>query len=90
MADDLIDRLRASTRTVAHKGAAKTGRNGVWRIWSEPDTLAHQAADRIEALEQAGKHLAVKLAETYRAAGVNPGECQAIRDFFVALDGTEK
>lgn len=90
MSDDLIDRLRASTRTVAHKGEAKSGRSGVWRVWLEPDTLAHLAAKRIEALEQAGKHLAVKLAETYRAAGMNPGECQASRDFFVALDGKEK
>jgi hypothetical protein len=29
----------------------------------------------------AGKHLAVKLAECYRAAGVDPKECQAIRDW---------
>lgn len=29
----------------------------------------------------AGKHLVVKLAETYKAAGLDPKECQAIRDF---------
>jgi hypothetical protein len=32
-------------------------------------------------LLQKGKHLAVKLAEVYRAAGQNPKNCQAIREW---------
>lgn len=36
-------------------------------------------------LVTAGKHLAVKLAEVYRAAGRSPAECQAIRDWMAAL-----
>lgn len=34
-----------------------------------------------EDLTQAGKHLAVKLAECYTAAGLNPQDCQAIVNF---------
>ena len=33
----------------------------------------------------AGKHLAVKLAEVYRAAGQKPADCQAIRDWMTAV-----
>jgi hypothetical protein len=32
-----------------------------------------------------GKHLAVKLAEVYRAAGQSPKECQAIREWMEAV-----
>jgi hypothetical protein len=41
------------------------------------------------ALTSAGKHLAVKLAEVYRAAGRSPAECQAIRDWMAALAAAE-
>lgn len=41
----------------------------------------------IERLTVAGKHLAVKLAEVYRAAGQKPGDCQAIRDWMEAVKG---
>lgn len=40
------------------------------------------------ALTSAGKHLAVKLAEVYRAAGRSPAECQAIRDWMSAVATT--
>jgi len=40
-----------------------------------------EEARRIAALEIAGKHLAVKLAEVYRAANANPADCQALRDW---------
>lgn len=33
----------------------------------------------------AGKHLAVKLAEAYRAVGADPAGCQAIRDWMAAV-----
>ncbi len=36
-----------------------------------------------------GKHLAVKLAEVYRACGINPTECQAIRDWLLATAKAE-
>lgn len=48
-------------------------------------TLAAAEKHR-DALAQAGKHLAVKLAEVYRAAGTNPAGCQAIRDWITALN----
>lgn len=38
-----------------------------------------------DVLVAAGKHLAVKLAEVYRAAGQKPANCQAIRDWMAAL-----
>lgn len=37
----------------------------------------------------AGKHLAVKLAEMYRAAGLDASECQAIRDWMTAVKKAE-
>jgi hypothetical protein len=37
----------------------------------------------------AGKHLAVKLAEVYRAAGQNPAKCQAISDWMAAVAEAE-
>lgn len=37
----------------------------------------------------AGKHLALKLVELYRAAGANPVECQAVRDWMVAAEKAE-
>lgn len=40
-------------------------------------------------LLQAGKHLAVKLAEVYRAAGQKPGDCQAIREWMAAVAKAE-
>lgn len=36
-------------------------------------------------LLQAGKHLAIKLAEVYRAAGAAPADCQALRDWMAAV-----
>jgi hypothetical protein len=36
-----------------------------------------------------GKHLAVKLAEVYRASGVNPAKCQAICDWMATVDKVE-
>jgi len=38
-----------------------------------------------QALLIAGKHVAVKLAEVYRAVGQAPGACQALRDFNAAV-----
>lgn len=43
------------------------------------------AEKRCDALAQAGKHLAVKLADVYRAAGQNPADCQAIREWMTAI-----
>jgi hypothetical protein len=37
----------------------------------------------------AGKHLFVKLSEIYRAAGINPKDCQALRDWFAAVNKAE-
>jgi hypothetical protein len=37
----------------------------------------------------AGKHLAVKLAEVYRAAGQSPKDCQAICDWMAAVAKAE-
>lgn len=37
----------------------------------------------------AGKHLAVKLAEIYRAAGADPGDCQAITQWLAAVHSAE-
>ncbi|HEV7258971.1 MAG TPA: hypothetical protein VGN82_14415 [Bosea sp. (in: a-proteobacteria)] len=58
--------------------------------------ITESSLDRIERLSfekmtlaLAGKHLAVKLAEVYRAAGANPAECQAIRDWVAALAKAE-
>lgn len=42
-----------------------------------------------QALLIAGKHVAVKLAEVYRAAGQAPGSCQALRDFSAAVQAIE-
>jgi hypothetical protein len=42
-------------------------------IAASPDLLLH------------GKHLAVKLAEVYRASGINPADCQAIRDWMAIV-----
>ncbi len=36
-----------------------------------------------------GKHLAVKLAEVYRAAGQSPKDCQAIREWMEAVAKAE-
>lgn len=33
----------------------------------------------------AGKHLAVKLSQVYRAAGQKPADCQAIRDWLASV-----
>lgn len=41
---------------------------------------AHLMAAALEMLP-AGKHLAIKLAEAYRAAGVDPAKCQAIHEW---------
>jgi hypothetical protein len=58
----------------------------------------HQDADRdanarlIAAapdLASAGKHLAVKLAEAYRAAGIKMTECQALRDWVKVITKAE-
>jgi hypothetical protein len=38
---------------------------------------------------QKGKHLAVKLAEVYRAAGQSPKDCQAIREWMEAVANAE-
>ena len=61
-----------------------------------PVAAAETPLDRIErlayeksALAIAGKHLAVKLAEVYRAAGQKPADCQAIRDWMAALAKAE-
>ncbi|UDF29366.1 UNVERIFIED_ORG: hypothetical protein LHK14_17910 [Roseateles sp. XES5] len=40
-------------------------------------------------LLQAGKHLTVKLAEVYWAAGQRAGDCQAIRDWMAAVAKAE-
>ena len=40
-------------------------------------------------LLSAGKHLFVKLADVYRAAGQNPETCQAIREFMAAVAKVE-
>ncbi len=45
--------------------------------------------DHRDGLIQSGKHLAVKLAEVYRAAGQKPADCQAIRDWMAALAKAE-
>lgn len=37
----------------------------------------------------AGKHLAVKLAEAYRAAGANPAGCQAVCDWMAVVSKLE-
>lgn len=37
----------------------------------------------------AGEHLAVKLADVYRAAGQKPADCQAIRDWMTAIAKSE-
>lgn len=42
-----------------------------------------------DALVTAGKHLAVKLAQVYRAARQQPADCQAIRDWMAALAKAE-
>jgi hypothetical protein len=46
-------------------------------IAASPDLLLH------------GKHLAVKLAEVYRASGVKPAECQAIQDWMTTVAKVE-
>lgn len=50
-----------------------------------------EEAQKHSCVINAGKHLAVKLAEVYRAAGQRPSDCQAIRDWIAALksEGTE-
>jgi hypothetical protein len=40
-------------------------------------------------LLQAGKHLAVKLAEAYRIAKCDPAKCQAITEFMAAVAKVE-
>lgn len=62
--------------------------------YSDPDDALRMAADaRLIAaapdMLQAGKHLAVKLAEVYRAAGQSPGSCQALRDWMDAASRAE-
>jgi hypothetical protein len=52
-------------------------------------SLSEKELGEIYELLLAGKHLAVKLAETYRAAGINPKDCQAIRDWFAAVNKAE-
>lgn len=47
-----------------------------------------EAATTRDCLIAAGKHLAVKLADVYRAARVDPKDCQAIRDWMAALKKT--
>jgi len=42
-------------------------------------------ARRIAALEIAGKHLALKLAEFYRLGRVSPSECQAMREWMALM-----
>lgn len=44
------------------------------------------ALAKVDVLELTGKHLAVKLAEMYRAAGVNPAKCQAIQDWMKLME----
>ncbi|MGU3661077.1 hypothetical protein [Methylobacterium fujisawaense] len=53
---------------------------------SEADALLIAAAPD---LLQAGKHLAVKLAEAYRIAKCDPAKCQAIADFMAAVANVE-
>lgn len=62
--------------------------------YSDRDDALRMAADaRLIAaapdMLQAGKHLAVKLAEVYRAAGQSPGSCQALRDWMDAASRAE-
>jgi len=45
----------------------------------------HEALASRDAVVLAGKHLALKLADVYRAARQQPADCQAIRDWMAAL-----
>lgn len=66
-------------------------------FWGKPSTRScrcHMTAEQMSAentdrLIVAGKHLAVKLADCYRAASINPGECQAIADWMLAVGKAE-
>lgn len=54
-------------------------------------TEQEKVVEVLNNLKCAGKHLAVKLNEVYKAAGIkNIHECQAIRDWFEALEATDK
>lgn len=68
----------------AARGAAiaalDKARGDGWRTMDDAPT---------RALLIAGKHIAVKLAEVYRAAGQAPGACQALRDFSAAVQAIE-
>jgi hypothetical protein len=76
-------------------------RDGRWvELVDDPVCIATFARDEIGTesarllaaapdLIQAGKHLAIKLAEVYRAAGQSPADCQAMRDWMKAIAKAE-
>lgn len=75
----VIERLESdlAAQIAGHSLSAKQATDNLLRA---------MAAEREwEALASAGKHLAVKLAETYRAAGIRPADCQALRDWMAAI-----
>ena len=49
------------------------------------DYARREALEEVSGIVQAGKHVAVKLADLYRAAGQKPADCQAIRDWMTAV-----
>lgn len=56
----------------------------------EPDNEANaRLISAAPNLLMAGKHLAVKLADVYRAAKMSPAECQAIREWLDAVKKAE-
>lgn len=63
-------------------------RSGKERAYDEASANAHLISAAPDLL-QAGKHLAVKLAEAYRIAKVDPAKCQAIADFMAAVAKSE-
>lgn len=86
VADDLNE-ARRRCREVEATLAAQIAGHALTAKQSTDNLLRAAAAEKHrDALAQAGKHLAVKLAEVYRAAGTNPAGCQAIRDWITALN----
>lgn len=77
LAVEVIRLREAQAAQVAQLDAAKQLAAEVIRLRTER-----------EALRLAGKHLAVKLAEAYRAAGANPTDCQAMRDWLALMPRT--
>lgn len=70
-----------SAACAAHEAhRAPQARNGAIR---------DQERTEISALLVAGKHVAIKLAGTYRAAGIDPHGCQALSEFMRAAKALE-